>query len=223
MAEYKEIRGTKIRNYTTNPDNPITGEVWYNDTDNVLKFQFPAVTTSGSWRTANPVNSGRNNGGGFGIYTSALFFGGTDGTDRAYTEFYNGTNWTEVNDLPAARQGMGSFGAIGTAGLSIGGGPADVQVWNGTNWTEVNNINTARAGMASSKQSPSTSGLIVSGAVTGTPSTTTEVWNGTNWTEVNDVNTGKNYLGGSGETSTAALKFGGKPTSAVTELWNGTN
>jgi hypothetical protein len=51
MAEYKEIHGTKIRNYTTNPDNPITGEVWYNDTDNVLKFQYPAVTTAGSWRT----------------------------------------------------------------------------------------------------------------------------------------------------------------------------
>ena len=49
MAEYKEIHGTKIRNYTTNPDNPIVGEVWYNDTDNVLKFQYPAVTTTGSW------------------------------------------------------------------------------------------------------------------------------------------------------------------------------
>ena len=40
MAEYKEIHGTKIRNYTTNPDHPITGEVWYNDTDNVLKLTF---------------------------------------------------------------------------------------------------------------------------------------------------------------------------------------
>jgi hypothetical protein len=40
MAEYKEIHGTKIRNYTTNPDNTIQGEVWYNETDNVLKFQY---------------------------------------------------------------------------------------------------------------------------------------------------------------------------------------
>ena len=55
MAEYKEIHGTKIRNYTTNPDNPIQGEVWYNETDNVLKFQYPAVTTSGSWRTQASV------------------------------------------------------------------------------------------------------------------------------------------------------------------------
>ena len=47
MAEYKGIVGTKIRNYTTNPDNPITGEVWYNETDNVLKFQYPNLTTDG--------------------------------------------------------------------------------------------------------------------------------------------------------------------------------
>ena len=57
MAEYKEIHGTKIRNYTTNPDNPITGEVWYNETDKVLKFEFPAVTTSGSWRTGGTMNT----------------------------------------------------------------------------------------------------------------------------------------------------------------------
>ena len=30
MADYKEVKGTKIRDYTTNPDNPIEGQVWYN-------------------------------------------------------------------------------------------------------------------------------------------------------------------------------------------------
>ena len=73
MAEYKEIHGTKIRNYTTNPDNPIVGEVWYNDTDNVLKFQHPNTTTSGSWRTAGNMNTARNNMGSAGAdNTSAL-------------------------------------------------------------------------------------------------------------------------------------------------------
>ena len=52
MAEYKEIHGTKIRNYTTNPDNPITGEVWYNDTANTLKFQYLNVTTAGAFSSA---------------------------------------------------------------------------------------------------------------------------------------------------------------------------
>jgi hypothetical protein len=37
MADYKTIKGTKIQNYTTDPDNPLTGQVWYNETDQVLK------------------------------------------------------------------------------------------------------------------------------------------------------------------------------------------
>jgi hypothetical protein len=57
MAEYKEIHGTKIRNYTTNPDNPIQGEVWYNGTDNVLKFQYENVTSAGSWSAGNSMNT----------------------------------------------------------------------------------------------------------------------------------------------------------------------
>ena len=39
MATYLGTHGSKIQNYTTNPDNPNQGEVWYNETDNVLKFQ----------------------------------------------------------------------------------------------------------------------------------------------------------------------------------------
>jgi hypothetical protein len=38
MSTYKEIRGLKVRDYTTNPDNPIEGQLWYNETDNVAKY-----------------------------------------------------------------------------------------------------------------------------------------------------------------------------------------
>ena len=38
MAEYKGINGTKIQNYTSDPDNPLTGQVWYNETANTLKY-----------------------------------------------------------------------------------------------------------------------------------------------------------------------------------------
>ena len=41
MSTYKEIRGLKVRDYTTNPDNPIEGQLWYNTTDNVAKYQIP--------------------------------------------------------------------------------------------------------------------------------------------------------------------------------------
>ncbi len=125
MAEYKEIHGTKIRNYTTNPDNPITGEVWYNDTDNVLKFQYPNVTSAGSWRSGGSLNTSRENLAGSGIYTAALGFGGYApgaGAPVGDTESYNGTSWTELNNLTTARASLGgALNAPNTATLGFGG------------------------------------------------------------------------------------------------------
>ena len=152
MAEYKGIHGTKIRNYTTNPDNPITGEVWYNETDNVLKFQYPTVTSAGSWRSGNALNTSRQGMGGCGIATAALSAGGdSPPLTPEYLdlcESYNGTNWTEVNDLGTARRFLGLAGT-NTSALAFGGGTPppvknETESWNGSNWTEVNNLNTAR-------------------------------------------------------------------------------
>ena len=53
MTEYKSIVGTKIKNYTTNPDNTVQGQVWYNETDNVLKFEFTNVTEE--WNSSSTV------------------------------------------------------------------------------------------------------------------------------------------------------------------------
>src|SRR5210317_486737 len=142
MADYKSIKGTKIQNYTTDPDNPLTGQVWYNETDQVLKFQY--VLTEGSWSTGGNLNTARNGLAGAGIQTAALAFGGAS-PYKAETESYNGSNWTEVNDLNAARSGLAGAGTQ-TAALAFGGFP-DVtftETWNGTNWTEVNNLNTSR-------------------------------------------------------------------------------
>jgi hypothetical protein len=57
MAEYKGIHGTKIQNYTTDPDNPITGQVWYNETSQTMKFQYP--TTINAWSTGGNLNTAR--------------------------------------------------------------------------------------------------------------------------------------------------------------------
>ena len=53
MSTYKEIRGLKVRDYTTNPDNPIEGQLWYNTTDNVARYQIPNVLSS--WRSGNDM------------------------------------------------------------------------------------------------------------------------------------------------------------------------
>ena len=158
-----------------------------------------------------------------------MVFGGfTSPPDATYnnTETFNGTNWTEVNNLNTARFHLASAGATNTAALAIGGYTvppvtAVVESWNGTNWTEVADLNTARRLLAAN--GTQTSAL----AYGGWPPNmvVTESWNGTNWTEVNDLNTARRGFGGAGADNTSALAFGGYITTdqSVTEEWNGTN
>ena len=49
MTTYKEIKGTQIEVVSSDPSNPVEGQVWYNTTSNELKGQV--VTTAGSWAT----------------------------------------------------------------------------------------------------------------------------------------------------------------------------
>ena len=62
-------------------------------------------------------------GTGSGITTAGLAFGGQNPDDTLYgnTEAYNGTSWTEVNDLNTSRTLLGSAGT-NTAALAFGGG-----------------------------------------------------------------------------------------------------
>ena len=225
MATYKEIRGTQIEAVATDPSNPVEGQVWYNTTSNVLKGQ--AATTAGTWATGGTMNTARNSLGGAGTQTAALGFGGQPPNTGA-TESYNGTSWTEVNDL-SARNGVGSTGTQ-TSAIAFGGegsapNPKNLtELWNGSNWTEVNNLNSASKYRGGSG-TDSTAALAFAGIGPDNASdfANTEIWNGTNWTEVNDMNEAKHNLTGSG-TSTATVAFGGTPgTKDSTELWNGTN
>jgi hypothetical protein len=230
MTTYKEIKGTQIEAVSSDPSNPIEGQVWYNTTDNVLKGQ--ATTSVGSWASGGALNTGRDQAAGSGTQTSTLVFGGGP-PNKAQTEAYDGSSWTEVNDLNTARRGIAGAGADSTSALAFGGGSPgknETETWNGTNWTEVNDLSSGRAG-------PGSAGIYTSalafggndGSVTGK----TETWNGTNWTEVNDLNTVRVGPGGGGLTNTAAIAFGGSvpypsappPTvpSAVVEDWDGTS
>ena len=235
MAEYKEIHGTKIRNYTTNPDNPIVGEVWYNETDQVLKFLANNVTTAGAWSTAANMNTARARLGGAGTSTSMLVYGGYLGpsgdTNKTETESFNGSSWTEVNDLNLKRGQLSGAGASNTSSLAFAGTDAppfnnvktETESWNGSNWTEVNNLNTGRRrgggfGIA-------TAAILAGGANSGgTNVAVTEYYNGTNWTEMNDLNQAGLLEGNGIGEYTAGLAVGRSTSpSAVTESWNGTN
>ena len=124
MSEYKGIVGQKVVSYTTDPDNPVQGQVWYNATTNTLKLE--GQTTSGSWATGGNMNSGRFVLGSMGTQDSALGVGGITTILTSATELYDGTSWTEVNDLNTARQGLAS-GGIQTSGVAFGGYITTVQ------------------------------------------------------------------------------------------------
>ena len=234
MATYLGKHGSKIQNYTTNPDNPNEGEVWYNETDNVLKFVYPNITSAGSWRTGVSVNSSRRGLGSNGTYTSSLIYGGYESDYSGKTESWNGSAWSEVNDLNNARNGNTGAGADSTAAVTMGGYSSTLnytgvtELWNGTNWTEVNDLNTAREGANSSNAGIQTAALFAGGHRGNPPpnvnTNLVESWNGSNWTEVNDLNTAREHVANTG-TSTSALAYAGNapPLSAATELWNGTN
>ena len=97
MADYKTIHGTLVRSYTTDPDNPIEGQVWYDKTNKVLQFQVPNVTTAGAWRTGNNMNTARKDTvAGAGIQTAAIIFGGSTPPVTGKAETYDGVSFTEV-------------------------------------------------------------------------------------------------------------------------------
>ena len=69
-----------------------------------------------------------------GISTAALAFGGeASGPQVAVTEDWNGTSWTEGNDLNTARQELGAAGTS-TVALGFAGAAPDysaaTEEWN---------------------------------------------------------------------------------------------
>ena len=70
------------------------------------------------------INTGRQRAGGEGTFPSSLIFGGYTPSNTANTEAWNGSSWTEVNNLNTARNGNSSAGASSTDGLYFGGTPS---------------------------------------------------------------------------------------------------
>ena len=166
-----------------------------------------------------------------------LGFGGESapGTIVGNTESYDGSAWTELNDLNTARRVFAGAG-IYTSALAFGGYPvpsfspgsrAITEEWNGSSWTEVADLNTGRnliAGCGATAEAC----LVFAGENGSTDNfALTEEWNGSAWTEVGDLNTARNNLPGTG-TAESALGSGGYvqgsgTNSGLCESWNGSS
>ena len=225
MATYKGIQGYSVQKLSSDPTaSEAEGQLWYNSASGKFKI---STAGAGAWSSGGALTTARDLlGGGAGIQTAAMVASGRTPTETANTETYNGTAWTEVNNLNEAKSWGASFGATNTAAIYAGGHtppPAftvNAESWDGTSWTEDANINTAREGAASNGSQ--TSGLMYGGDNTPVLDIV-ESWNGTSWAETADLNTARTGAGGAGSSNTSALAFGGEPTTGVTESWNGTS
>ena len=124
MAKYKEIKGVTVQTRDTDP------------TLNV-----------GSWASVSALNTARDNGASLGTTTAAIAAGGQLGPGlTANSETWNGTSWSEGNELNTGRAFLTGGGSEFTSVMIFGGGPpviANTEYWNGTSWTEMNDMATA--------------------------------------------------------------------------------
>ena len=236
MATYKEIKGTKIQFLDADPANPLIGQVWFNSTSSTLKGTTAGV---GSWASGGTMNGAKRTGiGSWGTQTAALAASGESGPpwiQPTRVELYDGTSWSEIQDISTGRYLGASIGQTSTAalfasGYNASGYNASVEQWNGSSWSEKAEMNNPSYSF-SGGVGTSTSGLAVGGnrnpAVPPSPgsnSSLVESWNGSGWTNIAELNTGRSGVAAVGATNTAGLGVGGYAPGGASdkvESWNG--
>ena len=216
--------------WTSAPSTPVGnryGAAWGTQTSAVqvggsttpaaTPLQGSAQEFTGTWSSGGSLNTARRFNGAAGDSTTAgITFGGGDPGTTAITESYNGTAWTEVNDLNTA--GYRGFGTgTSTSAIFVDGTnrPGLNELWNGTSWTESTGLNTARGGDGGI-------GTATIAVVSNGSPVATEQWNGTSWTEVNDMATARGSGWSTGSNSVSnGFYVGGTPNSFAnyTEEW----
>ena len=218
MAKYSDIKGFTVQTVSSDPvASAVAGGAWASGGD------LPSVLYENAG--AGATQNASMNFGGQGNSPSPQF------PHTADTQTYNGTSWTEVNELNNSRRYLAGAGVL-TSALAYGGytvppsapGTKDFcESWDGTNWTEVNELNTKRREMAGIGTSNSNA-LCVQGTDGTSVSAEVESWNGTSWTEIAEANTLRFRSANTGSNTAAIITGGEVPStadSALVESWNG--
>ena len=203
------------------------GQVWYNTTSTVLKGFGKQGTLS--WSSGGNLNTARRQleAAGSGSTSAIAFSGRTSGPIATnVSETYDGTTWTEGNDILTARYTGTGFG-VETAAICATGKTAPTtyvtnsEIYDGTSWTAGNPVLSGRGYLAGC--GTTTSGLAI-GGYDGARLEIVEEFDGTSWSEVGDLQTANDnsLMAAVQGTAAAALAFGGYPTPATrTESYNG--
>ena len=199
---------------------------------NVEEFNESSfVFTSAAFSSGGALNQARYQMAGAGTLTAGLAFGGYGPAETGKTEEYNGTAFSEQNDMGTARYEMANGNGTQTAALCTagrtdtahgGGAQAFVEEYDGTSWSEVNNLPTNR--VAHGSCGTQTAALAALGRTTpgGSHLATSFEYDGTNWTSGGTANTARSAAFGAG-TQTSAIFAGGttSPTETAAEEYNG--
>ena len=212
MTTFKEIQGRNIRSYTTNPDNPLEGQMWYNSTSQVLK----GVVASGAWSSAAPQIYTNFGGGRAGTQTAALGAGGYAGNapsgPTSSTTEYDGSSWSlHPASLTTGRGALNGCGTQTAAAVFGGQGPYPgpgnaTEEFNGSSWTNGGDLNAGRRNYFGA--GTQTAALCAGGFDAGAAMNESEEYNGSIWAAGNTLGTAVYYNVGTG-TQTAALSIGG--------------
>jgi hypothetical protein len=236
LAAGDDSPGVQSEEFTSGSSysNRIPGQLYFNTTSNVLKYVADPTAPAGTWSTGGALNTGRfplGSARNAPAPSTALAFGGGSPPYTGATESYDGSSWTELNDLNDPRIALGGAGTA-TAALAFGGDspgyPTATESWDGTNWTVVPATLTEGKDNAASfgTQTAAIFATGYAGPPAGPTGNTTNVnsYDGSAWTEVNNVNTARSYVQGCG-TQTSGIIAGGSapPYSALAETWDGTS
>ena len=173
------------------------------------------------------MNTEKIFGSGGGTQTAGLAAGGEGpgaGSNTADTEEYNGTSWSEQNNMSTARRGCSVSYNSQTAALVVGGFTStrvtSTEEYDGTNWTAggaypiaLNNIagfGTSSAFIAFAGSAPSSQSLVNS-------------YDGTAFASAPSIPTANNHMQSSSASPAAsAIGFGGNdPSRANTYEFTG--
>jgi hypothetical protein len=129
MSTYKEIKGFKVQTLSSDP--------------------VASGLAGASWSSGGSLNVGKywNGRSGAGTQTAGLIAGGHNGSGQVgTTESYNGSSWTEVNDLNTQQEIQLQWVAhkhlllLQVVGLQ----KQSQNLGTDQAWTEVNDLNTGR-------------------------------------------------------------------------------
>ena len=118
MSEYKGIKGFQVQTRTEDPTDGIAGDFYYNSTTGQFKTINSGGAPIGTWSSVASLNLARDSGAGVGTTTAAFFAGGNASGKKDETETWNGSAWTEGNNLNTAKSHIRGAGVTTSAAFT---------------------------------------------------------------------------------------------------------